>query len=122
LPLTHDKRASWPDDLYVQISEHSVSRALRTSRFKYIVTAQNANAWKDPFALEYTEAELYDLLADPYELNNRIGYESHQALTEVLRARLLARIKQAGEPEPKIISAPPVKSGQKKIYEHELHL
>ena len=121
-PLTRDKRAPWPDDIYVQISEHSVSRALRTSRFKYIVTAPNARPNHDPFALEYAEAELYDLHADPYELNNLIGYVSHHALTEVLRSRLLARIKEAGEPEPKIISAPPVKSGQKVIYEHELHL
>jgi len=122
LPLLRNPNADWPDDMFVQISEASVSRAVRTARFKYIVTAEQADPLRDAGALCYTEAELYDLHADPYELNNLIGCESHRKLSDVLRERLLRRMTEAGEQAPEIESAPPVQSGHKLIYEHELRL
>ena len=122
LPLLREREAGWRDDVYVQISEDSVSRALRTSRFKYIVKAENADPWNDPWSESYTETELYDLHADPYELNNLIGCESHHALTDALRGRLLKRITEAGEPKPLIYKAPPLPAGQRIVYDHELGL
>ncbi len=122
LPLVRDKRAPWPEDMFVQISEASVSRALRTSRFKYIVTARDKTGMQDAGAMEYEEAELYDLHADPHELNNLIGYESHARLHEVLRERLILRMTQAGEAPPRILPARSVPSGQKRLYEDELKL
>jgi len=122
LPLLHGKNASWRGDMFVQISEASVSRALRTSRFKYIITADDANPNKDAGSPVYRESELYDLHADPYELNNLIGYESHRKLCDVLRGRLTVRMEEAGEPVPEIVSALPVASGQKYVDECELWL
>ncbi|MCL2740963.1 MAG: sulfatase-like hydrolase/transferase [Oscillospiraceae bacterium] len=121
-PIVKDRAAPWRDDVYVQISESSVARAIRTSRYKYIVRAEGKDPWRDAASGEYVEDALYDLRADPYELNNVIGYESHAALTEVLRARMLGRMAEAGEGEPSIRRAPSVRSFQKVIYEHELNL
>jgi hypothetical protein len=79
--------------------------------------------WHDTGSAEtYTEVELYDLHADPYELNNLIGYQSHQPLLEVMRKRLTARMLEAGEAAPEIIPAPVVVSGQRVLYEKEWNL
>ena len=122
-PLVHDKKAQWRDDMFVQISEASTSRAIRTSRFKYIVTALDIDPWAQTGdSAVYTETELYDLQADPYELNNLIGYKSHTKVTDVLRKRLLARMAEAGEAVPEIIKAPEAASGQKIIYDYEVNL
>ncbi len=45
--------------------------------------------------------------ADPYELTNLIGFESHREVAERLKDRLIAVMKEAGEPEPEIVSAEP---------------
>ena len=37
----------------------------------------------------YAEESLYDLQADPYELANLIGRESHQEVAAVMRERLI---------------------------------
>ena len=122
LPLCRDHRAPWRDDMFVQISEDTCSRAIRTSRWKYIVTAKDPsiNPWKDAAADEYTETELYDLHADPWELCNLMGCESHKPLVEVMRARLLKRMKEAGEKEPRILPAPVKTSKQQILFDHEL--
>jgi len=120
LPLARDHRAPWRDDMYVQISESSVARALRTERFKYIVTAPNAHQWHDATAAEYAETELYDLHADPWELTNLVEYKTHRGIMDALRDRMLKRMKEAGEPEPRIIPAVPTVSGQRMVLENEL--
>ena len=48
----------------------------------------------------YDEAYLYDLMADPDELDNLIGYESHAHVAERLRERLVRRMIEAGESGP----------------------
>ena len=70
LPLLRSPNANWPDDMFVQISESEVGRAIRTSRWKYAVTAPEKDGWQDADSDRYVEAFLYDLYADPYELNN----------------------------------------------------
>jgi len=120
MPLLRQSDAPWREDMYVQISEDKLSRALRTSRFKYIVTAEDGDPWNDATSPVYTEKELYDLHADPYELNNLAGYRSHLPLIEALRGRLIARMVEAGEEAPRIIPAPVVESGQKIFYDCEL--
>jgi hypothetical protein len=39
----------------------------------------------------YADDFLYDLLADPWELNNLIGYPTHRAVVEKMRERLVRR-------------------------------
>jgi len=81
LPLIADKAEEWPDDVFVQIIESQVGRAVRTRRWKYGVDAPDRNGWKDPDATRYREQYLYDLESDPYEQHNLV----REASTEPVR-------------------------------------
>lgn len=113
LPLLRREGANWPEEVFIQISESQVGRAVRTRRWKYSVVASERSGMIDPGAEEYSEEFLYDLLADPYELNNLIGLASHQEAAAAMRARLLRRMAAAGEQEPRILPTPPRPAGQK---------
>ena len=106
LPLLSDKDADWPEEVFIQISESQVGRAIRSRRWKYAVTAPDADGWDDMNSDVYVESALYDLLADPHELHNRAGCESHRDAADVLRQRLIRRMIAAGEDEPVIEPAP----------------
>jgi arylsulfatase A-like enzyme len=105
--------------VFVQISESQVGRAVRTHRWKYSVIAPDKQGWRDPASDHYVEEYLYDLQADPYELTNLIGLESHQEVAAVMRERLLRRLVEAGEPEPTIDPAPTRPSGQRRVSPEE---
>lgn len=119
LPQVADKRAPWQEEVYVQISETQVARAVRTRRWKYIVSAPGKDPERDFTSDVYVEEALYDLYADPYELNNLVGYTSHRRVADVLQQRLLRRMAEAGEPPATILSAPEVEGGQKLLREAE---
>ena len=106
LPLLGGNDADWPDEVFIQISESQVGRAIRSRRWKYAVTAPDKDGWDDMNSDVYFESELYDLLADPEELHNRAGCESHREVADVLRSRLIRRMIEAGEHEPIIEPAP----------------
>ena len=107
LPLLDQGDVEWPDEVFIQISESHVGRAIRSKRWKYAVASRDTSGWDFPASDIYVESELYDLLADPFELNNRAGVESHREVSEVLRSRLIRRMVEAGEDEPIIEPAPP---------------
>ncbi|WP_079031915.1 sulfatase-like hydrolase/transferase [Streptomyces specialis] len=86
-----------PESVFVQISESQIGRAVRTRRWKYAVTAPGADPWNEPDADRYVESELYDLAADPYELDNLAGLDSHREIAGRLRAALLDWLTRAGE-------------------------
>jgi arylsulfatase A-like enzyme len=119
LPLLKGGTEGWPEEVFVQISESQVGRAVRTQRWKYSVTAPNKSGWRDPASDRYVEEFLYDLQADPYELTNLIGLESHQKVAAVLRERLVRRMAQAGEAVPAIEPAPARPSGQRRVSPQE---
>ena len=106
LPLVRGEPVDWQDEVFIQISESQVGRAIRSKRWKYAVTAPDKNGWDDSASDSYIESELYDLLADPEELNNRAGLESHREVSDVLRSRLIRRMIEAKEAEPIIEPAP----------------
>ena len=112
LPLVNKQAVDWPEEVFIQISESQVGRAVRTRRWKYSVAAPQKDGWGDSHADQYVEEFLYDLLADPYELDNRIWLESHQEVAAILRQRLIRRMIAAGETEPHIQPAPSRPSGQ----------
>lgn len=99
---------SWPDEVFVQISESEIGRAIRTRRWKYGVrvrgSAEAPVAREQAWDGEFQEAFLYDLAADPHELENLITRESHRELCDSLRERLLARMVDAGEEAPVILA------------------
>lgn len=106
LPLLYAENAEWPEEVFVQISESCVGRAIRTKRWKYAVTAPDKNGYKDMNSDHYVEEFLYDLKADPYELNNLIGLQTFGEVTKMLREKLIRRMVEAGEEEPVIAPSP----------------
>jgi arylsulfatase A-like enzyme len=113
---------TWPKEVLVQISESQVGRAVRTHRWKYGVDAPDRHATSDSGSDVYVEQYLYDLEADPHELTNLAGLSSHRAVSDVLRDRLIRRMVEAGEPAPRVEAAPQIRSGQRRVDEHELRL
>ena len=119
LPLAQGGADDWPEEVFVQISEAQVGRAVRTRRWKYCVNAPDKHGGRDPGSDVYEEQYLYDLQADPYELRNLIGVESHLGVAEVMRERLIRRMVEAGEKAPEIKLAEPHGRGQRKVSEQE---
>lgn len=111
LPLLREGHEEWPEEVFVQISESEVGRAVRTRRWKYGVVAPEKDPWEDAGSEKYIERYLYDLEADPYELNNLIGMKSHQEVSGIMRQRLLRRMVEAGEEEPDIESSEELPAG-----------
>jgi arylsulfatase A-like enzyme len=114
LPLVRNREQSaWPEEVFVQISESEVGRAVRTRRWKYGVVAPDRDAWEDAASDHYIEAYLYDLQVDPYELENLIGFKAYREVSNELRNRLLRRMVEADEKEPEITLAPTRTSGER---------
>jgi len=86
----HDGYRPADGEILVQISETEVGRALRTSRWKYHVTAPDVH--DQPGADRYRESALYDLEADPYELDNIIDSANHHEIRAALRRQLVDKI------------------------------
>ena len=104
----------WPREAFIQISESQVGRAIRTARWKYLVVDPDADGWDDAASHHYVEQELYDLKADPDELHNLAGYETHRETAAILRERLIQRMVEAGEAAPSIDPAP-VRAGNSQL-------
>ncbi len=121
VPLLQGETGDWPEEIFLQISEAQVGRAVRTQRWKYSVVAPDKHGGRDSASDHYVEEFLYDLQADPYELTNLIGFESHQEVAAIMRARLLRRMVKAGETEPTIVPAPKRPSGQRRVDPQKAH-
>ena len=106
LPLMRGEVERWPKEVFVQVSESQVGRALRTRRWKYGVVAPGKNGRRHPASDHYVEKYLYDLEADPYELENLAGLGSRREVSEAMGRRLAARMVEAGEGKPRIEAAP----------------
>jgi arylsulfatase A-like enzyme len=115
LPLVKRQPADWPEEVFIQISEAQVGRAIRTARWKYGVAAPDKHPWDESASDCYVEQYLYDLHADPYELCNLAGYESHREISDHLMHRLIARMVEAGEAAPFIEPAVSRQSGQRSV-------
>jgi arylsulfatase A-like enzyme len=120
LPLLRGEHAGWPEEVFIQISESQVGRAVRTRRWKYSVSAPDKQGHRDAGSDRYAEEFLYDLRADPHELTNLIGHESHREVAAVLRERLIRRMVEAGEAAPTIEPAPVTRpGGQRRVSPEE---
>lgn len=120
--IRHASDVKWPEEIFVQISEAEVGRAIRTHRWKYHVRAEDADPRADADSDTYREHSLYDLKVDPYELNNLIGFSSHRALSNRLKERLVRRMVEAGEAPPRIDNAPKHDAGGMYLTERELKM
>jgi arylsulfatase A-like enzyme len=95
----------WPDDVFIQVSESQVGRALRTERWKYGVNAPDRDGWNDAHSSRYEEQYLYDLEEDPAEQCNLVSDPARASVRTELRARLIRRMRLAGEAAPEIVAA-----------------
>lgn len=114
MPLLDRKTEAWPDEVYVQITESQIGRALRTPAWTYAVAANQRPQPRAGASDRYEEYQLYNLADDPHQLLNLAGrkdnpklvhYDGDRSLAEMasyLRERLLARMVEAGEPKAEI--------------------
>jgi arylsulfatase A-like enzyme len=102
VPLLRGESADWPQEVFIQISESQVGRALRSRQWKYGVTAPGRDGRKERASPTYVEQYLYDLKNDPWELHNLAGNSDHSSVAEELAATLKRRMIAAGEAEPEI--------------------
>ena len=98
-------RENWDSSVFVQISESQVGRAIRTQRWKYSVFAPDINGKSQAKADHYEEQYLYDLKADPYELNNLVGSIEHKKVSTLLKQKLLGYIGEVEGEKPIIKEA-----------------
>jgi len=101
-PLVDGAAQDWPEEVFLQISESHCGRAIRTKRWKYSVRAPDKEGW-EPSSDLYVEDFLYDLESDPHERENLVASPDHVQVREMLAARLVDRMVQAGEDVPKIV-------------------
>jgi arylsulfatase A-like enzyme len=97
-----DTCAAWPEEVFIQISESGVARALRTERWAYGVLAIGLGGSQVPGSDDYVETHLYDTYADPHQHVNLIGRSGYDEVRLRLRGRLVARMVEAGETAPGI--------------------
>jgi arylsulfatase A-like enzyme len=100
------KTMDWPQDVFLQISESQVGRAIRTKRWKYAVYAPDKSGVKDADSDQYVEQFLYDLDADPHERNNLVADPAYASVRAELAKRLVRRMIEAGEDQPAINPCP----------------
>lgn len=103
LPATCGQKSDLPEVSFSQFGDVGMApgRCLRTSRWKYAVTATDEFRSQGT-ASEYHETHLYDLRTDPYELVNLIDLESHRSICEDFRQLLIERMQSIGEPSAEI--------------------
>jgi uncharacterized sulfatase len=105
-PLVEGTAADWPQEVFMQISESQVGRAIRTRRWKYSVYAPDKHGGKDARSERYVEQYLYDLQADPHERNNLVADPAYADVRAELAEILKRRMAEAGDRVPAIEPCP----------------
>ncbi|MEZ5277913.1 MAG: sulfatase-like hydrolase/transferase [Opitutaceae bacterium] len=116
--LKGDPSVTWPEEVFVQISESHTGRCVRTARWKYSVrspeTGDDGKPVSKPGSEVYEDDFLYDLQSDPWEQTNLIGMPPFREVVADMRHRLVRRMVSAGEEEPRFIDAPEAYAFQRK--------
>lgn len=97
--------AGAPKDVFVQISESQIGRALRTRTHSYSLAAPTRNplaGHRRPDADRYVETHLYDNTLDPHQLTNLVNDPATAELRRHLADTLAARIHLVEGTEPTI--------------------
>jgi arylsulfatase A-like enzyme len=116
LPLLNDAnaRASWRNEIFIQISESETARVIRTPEWTYVALAPDAKPSTDSGSMDYRDYQLYNNSADsaqivnlagradPPALIHYVGNRSIRKITDELRERLQVRMEEAGESRPRI--------------------
>lgn len=97
---TSDRKA-----VFIQISEASNSRAIRTDKYKYSVRDMAITGYAHGKSNLYFEDYLYDLEKDPNELNNLIKDKAYSGVRQELKKMLIDEMVNADEKKPVILPA-----------------
>lgn len=100
-----DEPESKRDCVFIQISEASNSRAIRTDRFKYSVRDYAPTGYVHHSSKVYWEDYLYDLKKDPNEKHNLVKDSRYRHIRQELKYLLLKQMELAGEEAPVIFPA-----------------
>lgn len=87
LPICRDAAAPWADALVCEHHGHCedmLQRVIITEQYKYV-------------AAVYDKDELYDLSADPHEMNNLANSAAHGDVVRDMQRRLVEHIQQTGD-------------------------
>lgn len=82
------------DDVFIQISESYVGRAIRTKKYKYCIIDPTKNPFEVKDSDRYIESYLYDLEKDPLERNNLIKDDNYKNTKVGLRKKIEEYIKK----------------------------
>jgi uncharacterized sulfatase len=94
---------SWVEEVFIQISESQIGRALRTPKWKYSVRAPGEVVWEHTHRSDvYVEDFLYDLQVDPHERNNLVADPAYLKVRAELAETLKRHMARAGESVPLI--------------------
>ena len=99
------QRMSAREDVFVQISESHIGRAVRTARHTLAVRASTPNPLAGhlrPDAARYRVSRLYDNEADPHQRRSLHRDPRHRAIRDELVDRLRERIRQVEGTDPPI--------------------
>ncbi|MDQ8194106.1 sulfatase-like hydrolase/transferase [Coraliomargarita sp. SDUM461004] len=96
---------AWRDEVFYQISPSILGRGIRNKQWKFSVKAPDKDGWDEVSSPVYVDEFLFDLERDPHELNNLVDDPDYESVRVQLRARLVERIVEAGEPRPEITSS-----------------
>lgn len=92
----------WPKEIFLQISESQVGRAIRTRKWKYSVSAPEKNGSQFSGSNVYVDEYLYDLENDPHERDNRVAAPELAEVRNQLAGILKKKMAEAGESVPDI--------------------
>ncbi len=91
-------------NIFVQISENGIGRAIRTKEYKYSVKALVGGLIKQKANI-YVERYLYDLMNDPDEKHNLIKSPDYKDVRLKMRQELITEMIKISEKEPMILPA-----------------
>lgn len=91
--------------VFIQISEASNSRAVRTDRFKYEIRDLAPTGYIHHQSRVYWESYLYDLKKDPNEKTNLVKHPAYRHIRQEMKYLLLKEMEKAGEEMPVIFPA-----------------
>ncbi len=100
--LVSGEDTNWKKEVFMQISESQVGRAIRTDKWKFSVRADGVPN-NQAGSTVYYEDFLYDLETDPHERNNLVENSDYTELKKELSKTLIRRITEAGEEAPEIL-------------------
>ncbi|MDE6766622.1 MAG: sulfatase-like hydrolase/transferase, partial [Eubacterium sp.] len=93
------------DCVYIEISEASNSRAIRTDRFKYEIRDMAPTGYAHHQSNVYWESYLYDLKKDPNEKHNLVKDKKYKHVRQELKYLLLEQMQKTQEERPMILPA-----------------